>query len=72
MKTWTIVGIALAFLGAFILIRGVNLGTRRSVMRFGDLQASVEEQRTIPTWVGAAAIFGGVLLVGVSVRRPRA
>ncbi len=72
MKTWRIVGIALACLGAFILIRGLNYGTQRSVMRVGDLQASVEEQRAVPSWVGGVAILGGLLLVGVGLRRQRA
>ena len=72
MKTWMLVGIALVCLGAFVLILGLRYGTQRSVMRVGDFQASIEGQRTVPAWVGGVAIVGGLLLVGVSVRRPRA
>jgi hypothetical protein len=66
-----IVGIVLAGLGAFILLRGLTYGSSRSVMRMGDLQASVEERRTVPPWVGGVAIVGGLILVGTSLRRRR-
>ncbi|HEX9705733.1 MAG TPA: hypothetical protein VGA20_10845 [Gemmatimonadales bacterium] len=69
MKPQMIAGIVLAGLGLFIVVRGLTFGTQRSVMRIGDLQASVEERRAIPTWVGAVAIVGGLLLVGAPLRR---
>jgi hypothetical protein len=65
------VGILLAILGAFILFRGLTYGSQRSVIQIGDLKASVDARRTVPTWVGAVAIVGGVLLVGAGLRRPR-
>ena len=71
MRPQVIVGILLAVLGAFVLLRGVTYGSSRSVMRVGDLQASVEEQRAIPTWVGGVAVVGGLILVGTGVRRRR-
>jgi len=67
-----IVGIVLAGLGAFILLRGVSYGSQRSVLRVGDdFRASVEERRAIPTWVGGVAIVGGLLLVGAGMRGRR-
>lgn len=71
MKPLTIVGIALAALGAFILLKGLSYGSQRSVMRVGDLQVSAEAQRAVPTWVGWVAIVGGVALIGAGVRRRR-
>jgi hypothetical protein len=41
MKTSMIVGIALAGLGAFILIRGPTYSSQHSVMRVGGFQAGV-------------------------------
>lgn len=69
MKPQMIAGIVLAGLGAFIVLRGLNYGSGRSMMRVGDFQASVEERRAIPTWVGGVAIVGGLLLVGAGLRR---
>jgi uncharacterized membrane protein len=71
MKPQVILGIVLVALGAFIVLRGLSYGSGRSVVRVGDFQASVEEQRAIPTWVGGFAIVGGLLLVGASLRRRR-
>jgi len=72
MKPQLIVGILLMVLGAFIVFRGLNYGSQQSVIQVGDMRASVEARRTIPTWVGAVAIVGGALLVGAGLqRRPR-
>lgn len=72
MKPQLIAGILLAVLGAFIVLRGLNYGTQRSVIRVGEFQTSVEERRAIPTWVGVVAIVGGLLLVGAGAKRGRA
>jgi len=71
MKSQVIVGLVLAGLGVFIVFRGLNYGSQRSVMRVGDFQASVEERRAIPTWVGGVAIVAGLLLVGAGMRKRR-
>ena len=71
MKWQMLAGIILAGLGAFIVLRGLSYGSGRSVVRVGDFQASVEEQRAIPTWVGGVAIVAGLLLVGASSVRRR-
>ena len=69
MKPFVIVGILLVALGAFIVFRGLNYGSQRSVIQVGDVRASVDAQRSVPTWVGAVAIVGGALLVGAGLRR---
>lgn len=66
-----IAGIVIAGLGAFVVLRGLSYGSQREVARVGDLQASVEVQRAIPTWVGGVAIVGGLLLVGAGLQRRR-
>jgi drug/metabolite transporter (DMT)-like permease len=69
MKPQLIVGILLMVLGAFIVFRGLNYGSQQSVIQVGDMRASVEARRTIPTWVGGVAIVGGALLVGAGMQR---
>ena len=66
MKPLVIVGILLAALGGFILVRGLTYTKDKSVLKIGDLQASVEERRTIPAWVGVAVIVGGLVLIGAA------
>jgi drug/metabolite transporter (DMT)-like permease len=69
MKPQLIVGILVMVLGAFIVFRGLNYGSQQSVIQVGDMRASVQAQRTIPTWVGGVALVGGALLVGAGMRR---
>lgn len=71
MKPQLILGIVLAGLGAFVLLRGLTFGSQRSVMRVGDIQASVEERRAVPPWVGGVALVGGLVMVGAGLRRRR-
>jgi hypothetical protein len=71
MKWQTIAGIVLVALGAFIVLRGLSYRSGHTMMRVGDFQASIDEQRAIPTWIGGVAIVGGLLLVGASVGRRR-
>jgi drug/metabolite transporter (DMT)-like permease len=72
MKTLILAGIVVAALGVVVLTLGVSYPGHRSMMRVGDLQASVQEQHTIPTWVGIAAIAGGALIIGSGLRRRKA
>ena len=71
MKPQVILGIVLVGLGAFVVLRGLSYGSGRSVVRVGDFQASVEEQRAIPTWVGGIAVVGGLLLMGAGLVKRR-
>lgn len=71
MKPQLLLGIIIAGLGAFIVLRGFNYGSQRSVVKVGDFQASVHEERAVPTWVGGVAIVGGLLLVGAGLRGRR-
>ena len=69
MKPQLIAGILLVALGAFIVLRGLNYGSERSVLRVGEFQTSVDVQRPSPTWLGVVAIVGGMLLVGAGARK---
>ena len=71
MKPLAIAGIVLAALGAFILLKGLNYESSRSVMKGGDLKISAQEERAIPPWVGGVAVVGGVVLLGVGIMRRR-
>jgi hypothetical protein len=72
MKALILAGIVVAALGVVVLTMGVSYPSHRSMMRIGDLQASVQEQHAIPSWVGIAAIAGGALIIGAGLRRRNA
>jgi len=69
MKPSLLVGIVLVLLGGFVLVRGLSYSSDRAVLKVGDLKASVEEKRAVPTWVGALAIVCGLALVIAGSRR---
>ena len=71
MKVGTLVGIILVVLGLVgIAYGGISYRQRREVARFGPLQVTTREERTIPISpiVGGVAILAGVALI-VVVRR---
>lgn len=69
MRPLTLVGILLLALGAFVLFRGMTYKSKDEVLRVGDIKASVEEKRAVPTWVGGAAIVAGIVLIAGGMKR---
>lgn len=69
MRPLSLVGILLLAVGAFIVFRGASFTSRDEVLKVGDLKASVEEKRAVPTWVGGAAIVAGVVLLAAGMKR---
>ena len=70
MRPQAIIGIILIIIGAVVVFRGMSYKSRDEVLRVGDMKASVEEKRAVPTWAGGVAIAAGiVLLVGGMKRR---
>jgi uncharacterized membrane protein len=69
MRPLALVGILLLALGAFVLFRGVSYKSKDEVLRVGDLKASVEERRAVPTWAGGVAIVAGIVLLAAGMKR---
>jgi hypothetical protein len=69
MRPLSLVGIVLLVLGAFIVFRGMTYKSRDEVLRVGDMKASVEEKRAVPTWVGGVAIVAGIVLLAGGMKR---
>jgi hypothetical protein len=63
MKPLVLIGILLAAIGGFILVRGLTYSKDKSVLEVGGLKASVEERRSVPTWVGIVGLVAGVGLI---------
>ena len=69
MKGLVLAGILVAGLGIYILVRGLSVTTSDTLVEVGGLKASVEEKRAVPSWVGVAAIVGGLVMVGAGARK---
>ncbi|MBA3555043.1 MAG: hypothetical protein H0W29_09840 [Gemmatimonadales bacterium] len=69
MRPMVVVGIILLALGGFIVFRGLSYSSDRSVLKVGDLEASVEERRSVPVWAGGLAAAAGLVLIAAGARR---
>lgn len=69
MRPLTLAGLVLLVLGGFVLLRGLSYTSQKSVLKVGDFQATMEEHRTVPAWLGAAAVAGGIVLLVAGSRR---
>ena len=69
MRQSIIAGVVILVFGAYVVLRGVSFTSKRDVVKVGDLKITADEQRTIPQWVGGAAIAVGVGLIVVGTRK---
>jgi hypothetical protein len=63
-----IAGIVVAALGAFVLVRGLSYPTHQNLVKVGDFQATVQQDRAVPQWAGIAAVAAGALMIGAGLR----
>jgi uncharacterized membrane protein (DUF441 family) len=69
MRPQALIGIVLLVLGAFIVFRGMSYSDRDEVLRVGDVKASVESKKAVPTWAGGLAIVAGIALLVTGMKR---
>ena len=71
MRPLTIVGIVLLGAGLFVGFQGASYRSEQSVVRVGEFEATVEQRRTVPPWVGWSMALVGLGLVVMSFRSRR-
>lgn len=69
MRPLALIGIVLIALGAFIVFRGMTYSDREEVLNVGDIKASVESEKAVPTWAGGVAIVAGIVLLAAGMKR---
>ena len=70
MRTGLIIaGILIAALGIAGWLGKLNFNHDREVLKVGDLSAKVEEQKTLPQWLGGVAVLVGAGLIVVGAMR---
>jgi hypothetical protein len=67
MRISLIAGLILVAAGIFMILRPIHYPTNRSVLKLGSLQASVQEDRTLPPWAGGVVLGAGVALLGAAI-----
>jgi len=65
MRAMQISGLVLLVLGSWIIIRPPSYSHDETVLKFGEVEAKMQQQRTVPGWAGGAALGAGVVLVVV-------
>ncbi len=69
MRPQALVGVVLLVLGAFVLFRGVSYPSKEEVLKVGDVKASEESKKAVPTWAGGVAIVAGIVLLASGMKR---
>jgi uncharacterized membrane protein len=69
MRPQALIGIILIVIGAIVVFRGMSYKSRDEVLKVGDIKASVEQKRAVPTWAGGVAIIAGVVLLAAGMKR---
>jgi hypothetical protein len=69
MRALLISGVALVVIGLWIIIRPPGYSHNETVVKFGDIEAKMQQQRTVPGWVGGLALGAGAVLVVFGLRK---
>ena len=69
MRARQISGLVLIAIGLWIIIRPPTYSHQQSVLKFGDLEAKMQEQRPVPGWAGGVALGAGLVLLLFGYRK---
>lgn len=64
-----VAGILIAALGIAAFLGKLNFNQDKEVLKVGDLSATVQEEKTIPQWIGGIAVLVGAGLVVAGAMR---
>lgn len=63
MRTMPIVGAILIAAGLFLIVRPPSYTSEERVLKLGDIEARMQQERRVPAWVGGIALGAGVVLL---------
>jgi drug/metabolite transporter (DMT)-like permease len=67
MKASLIAGLVLIAAGIFLILRPPHYASEQSVLKLGKLEAKMQQERTLPGWVGGAVLGAGIVLLGAGL-----
>lgn len=71
MRTLQISGAILVAVGLYLILRPPTYPHEENVLKLGDIEATVKEQRPVPGWVGGVLLGAGCVLVVVGLNKSR-
>lgn len=71
MRLLQVAGAILIAAGLFMIIRPPTYSSEKSVIKLGDFEAKMQQERTVPAWLGGIALGAGLVLVVVGLKRGR-
>ena len=69
MRSLVIAGVLLIAAGLFVILKPPSYSQEESVLKLGDLEAKMRQERTVPGWVGGALLGAGCVLVVFGIRK---
>jgi len=69
MRALQISGLVLVAIGLWVIIRPPGYSRDETVLKFGDIEAKMQQQRTVPEWAGGIALGAGIVTVLVGLRK---
>jgi len=69
MRALLISGLVLVVIGLWIVIRPPSYSQNETVVKLGDIEAKMQQQHTVPGWVGGIALGAGAVLVVFGLRK---
>jgi hypothetical protein len=69
MRALQIAGLVLIAIGLWIIVRPPTYSRDETVLKLGDIEAKMREQRTVPEWAGGIALGAGIVIVLVGIRK---
>ena len=69
MKASLIAGLVLIAAGIFLILRPPHYASEQSVFKLGDIEAKMQQDRTLPGWVGGVVLGAGIVLLGAGLTK---
>lgn len=69
MRALQILGAVLVAAGLFVILRPPSYPHEESVLKLGNIEAKVQQQRAVPGWVGGILLGAGCVLLVVGLKK---
>ena len=67
MRASLLAGLVLIAAGIFLILRPPHYASEQSVLKLGNLEAKMQQERALPEWVGGVVLGAGIGLLGAGL-----